>query len=211
MKILFVHGMGATPLDALPTLMRLGKLGYRTSTFSYFSSFQTLDAIRARLQRRLAALADGGEYALIGHSLGGVLLRDALSSLPDEIRRPGHLFLVGSPILATRTNGYFNRYALYKMLSGQCGQLVASQEQMRAIGMPSLPTTCVVGSKGLTGRRSPFGTEANDSIVLESELCPQLFSDVVHIAARHPMLPSHRDLAPIVHQRLAAIRRPDAA
>lgn len=210
MKILFVHGLGATPLDALPTLLRLKKLGYQTSTFSYFSSVQTLDAIRTRLQRRLADLADDGEYALIGHSLGGVLLRDALSSLPHAIRRPGHLFLVGSPVLATRINGYFNRYAVYKWLSGQSGQLVASKEQMQAIAMPSLPVTCVVGSKGYTGPRSPFGNEPNDSMVLESELCPQLFSDVVHIAARHPMLPSHHDLARIVHQRLAAITRPDA-
>lgn len=210
MNILFVHGLGATPLDALPTLMRLKKWGYQTSTFSYFSSVQTLDAIKARLRQRLAKLARGGDYALIGHSLGGVLLRDVLSSLPVEVRRPGHLFLVGSPVLATRTNMYFSRHALYRWLSGECGQLVASQEQMRAIAMPTLPTTCVIGSKGFTGRRSPFGDKANDSVVLESELCPQLFSDVVRIAARHPMLPSHRDLAPLVHRRLAAITPPDA-
>lgn len=211
MKILFVHGLGATPLDALPTLLRLKKLGYQTTTFSYFSSLQSLETIRTRLQQRLSELARGGHYALIGHSLGGVLLRDALSSLPVDVRRPGHFFLVGSPILATRTNAYFNRYAIYKWFSGQSGQLVASPEQMQAIGMPSVPLTCVVGSRGLTGRRSPFGKHANDSVVLESELCPHLFSDVVHVAARHPMLPSHPDLAHIVHQRLDAITRPDAA
>ena len=203
MKILFVHGMGATPWDAFPTLRRLKKSGYATATFAYFASVETLASIQARLVARLAELARDGDYALIGHSLGGVLLRDALSSLPAGTRQPRHLFLVGSPMVATRYNIYLNRFRLYKLLFGECGQLVASPQRMAAIGMPDVPLTCVAGTLGFPGRRQPFGGEANDSIVQETELRPELFTDVVRLPARHPLLPAHRQLAPIVCQRLS--------
>lgn len=203
MKILFVHGMGATPWDAFPTLRRLRKAGHATATFAYFASVETLASIQARLVARLSALARDGDYALIGHSLGGVLLRHALCSLPAGTRQPRHLFLVGSPMVATRTNIYLNRFRLYKLLFGECGQLVASPQRMAAIGTPDIPLTCVAGTLGFPGRRQPFGGAANDGIVQEAELRPELFTDVVRLPAHHPLLPAHRQLAHLVHQRLS--------
>jgi hypothetical protein len=204
MKVLFVHGMGATPFDCFPTLIRLKKLGYETSTFSYFSSFQNLESIKQRLADQIVVLASTGDFAVIGHSLGGILLRDILLGLQAEVRQPKHLFLVGSPILATKANMYLSRFAMYRFLFGQCGQLVASPEKMGAIGIPAIPTTCVLGTRGLLGRYSPFGNLPNDSIVLESEICVDLFSDVVRVEARHPFLPASPQLVRIIHQRLGS-------
>ena len=204
MNILFVHGMGATPFDCFPNLARLNRLGYKTHAFSYFCSFQKLDSIKARLLKRIAHIASDGEYAVIGHSLGGILLRDILMKLPAEIDQPKHLFLLGSPIVATQINKRLSTFRIYRLLFGQCGQLVASEQWMESIGVPPTPTTCIAGTRGLTGRRSPFGKRANDSIVLESELCTELFSDVVRIPLRHPFLPAARELSCIVHQRLAS-------
>lgn len=203
MKILFVHGMGATSFDCFPTLARLRRLGYKTATFCYFSSFQDLDSIKIRLMRRLSDTAAQGEYAVIGHSLGGVLVRDILTKLPAEIAQPKHVFLLGSPMVATQINQRLSRFWIYRLLFGQCGQLVSSDERMQAIGTPSIPTTCVVGTKGFNGHRSPFGQRPNDSIVLESELCTELFSDVVRFAVRHPFLPATPELSRIIHQRLS--------
>lgn len=204
MKILFVHGMGATRFDFYPNSYRLRKLGYTTSALSYFASFQTLDSIRKRLRHQLEEIAAEGDYAVVGHSLGGVLLREALLSLPLAVHQPKHLFLLGSPIVATRANTFLSTYAMYSLMFGQCGQLVASPERMRAIGLPAIPTTCVVGTKPFPGRFSLLGKEPNDGIVLESELCLALFSDVVRISATHPLLPSSAHLSGIIHKRLAS-------
>ena len=197
MRILFVHGMGATPFDCLPTFLRLKRLGYKTDTFAYFSSFQSLETIKTRLMKRVTAIASDGQYALVGHSLGGILLRDVLMRLPAGTIPPRHLFLLGSPIVATEINKRLCEYGAYKFLFRECGQLVASDERMNGIHIPSIPTTCVVGTSGLDSRGQP-----NDSIVLESELCTERFSDVVRIATRHPFLPATRELSNVIHQRL---------
>jgi hypothetical protein len=202
MRILFVHGLGATPFDWFPTFLRLKRLGYKTSTFSYFASFQKLDAIKQRLRNQLVDMASQGDYAVIGHSLGGVLLREVLQSMPSGAPPPKRLFLLGSPVNATQVNRYLNRFALYRIMFGQCGQLVASQQCMDAIGIPGVPTTCVVGINGSRSRYFPLGAQANDGLVLESELRTDLFSDVVRIAATHPFLPASRHVWPIIHHRL---------
>lgn len=204
MNILFVQGRRATPFDWVPNLAHLRRLGYKTYSFSYFCAFRDLGLIKARLLPRVADIAADGEYAVIGHSLGGILVRDILMKLSIQIEQPNHLFLLGSPIVATQMNKLLSAFRIYRLIFGQCGQLVASDEGMEAIGVPATPTTRIAGTTGLTGRQSPFGERANDSIVLESELCTELFSDDIRIPVRHPFLPATRELSRIVHQRLSS-------
>lgn len=203
MQLLFVHGLGATPFDFLLNARRLRRHGHTSTTFSYWAAFESLETIRSHLIARLTELASKGDYAVIGHSLGGVLLRDALLHLPDGVQPPRRLFLLGSPMLPTQANQYLNRFGFYRYLAGPCGQLVASASAMAAIGLPSLPITCIAGTRGLTGRWSPFGQQANDSIVREAELDLARFDDVVWLAVRHPMLPASADVSAIISSRLA--------
>jgi len=202
MKILFVHGLGATRFDFLMTARHLKKMGHDVRYFSYLASLQSLEQIRLRLQEDLTALAAAGDYAVVGHSLGGVLLRDALLKMPSSVRSPMHLFLVGSPMAATKINTYLSRFWIYQLLAGQCGQLVASEKAMVVIGIPDVATTCIVGSKGWYGKYSPFGDQPNDGIVLEAELQTEKYTDVVRIHARHPVLPMRSGLWPVIHGRL---------
>src|SRR5262245_34215628 len=84
LQALFVHGMGRTPLSGWPLLRSLRRAGLATSSFGYVVLLEDFEQIRQRLASRIAALGARGDYVLIGHSLGGVLLRAALNSLPDE-------------------------------------------------------------------------------------------------------------------------------
>lgn len=202
MIILFVHGMGSTRFDFLPNALRLKRLGYEIRYFSYFASLQSLEKIKDHLRDTISAVASSGEYALVGHSLGGVLLRDTLLHMPSGIRQPKHLFLLGSPIIATKLNKYLNRFAIYNVLFGQCGQLVASDEHMSAIGIPDVIITCIAGTKGFRGNYSPFGAHSNDGLVLDVELRIEMFADVVRIHASHPILPACKDLSSVIHNRL---------
>ncbi|HEY9102508.1 hypothetical protein [Chitinimonas sp.] len=206
MQLLFVHGLGASRLDGIPLLLHMRRRGIKAQTFSYLASMQKLAVITQRLQERIRALAEQGDYALVGHSLGGVLLRLALQDLPADVRPPRHLFLVGSPVRATQLSQSFKHWRLFHLLSGECGQLVASPARMDTIAMPTVPTTCIVGSMGFTGRLSPFGEQPNDSIVLESELGLERFDDVARVAVRHPYMPASRLVHQVLFDRLGVAR-----
>src|SRR5512138_3517547 len=102
MIVLFVHGMGRSPLSGWPLLHRLRRAGMKTGSFMYVPAFERFDSIVTRLTNRIERLAATGSYVVIGHSLGGVLLRAALNALPHDTARPRHVYLLGSPVLPSR-------------------------------------------------------------------------------------------------------------
>ena len=53
MQALFIHGMGRTPLSALPMLARLKSKGLQPSTFGYATAFHDFGTISQRLAGRI--------------------------------------------------------------------------------------------------------------------------------------------------------------
>lgn len=204
MRILFVHGMGRTPLSGLPVLLRLRAAGHSVSTFGYCAALQDFRSIRERLRDRIVRLASQGDYALVGHSLGGVLLRSALRRLPPDTNPPVRLFLLGSPIRSARLARKLRNSLFYRAATGDCGQLLASDERMGEIHPTPIKTTSIVGVKGLYGARSPFKDEPNDGVVAVSELGAAWLTDEARVQVVHTFLPSSRRVAEVLLERLGA-------
>ena len=201
MHALFIHGMGRSPLSALPLLARLKTGGLTTSTFGYATVFHGFDVITQRLAGRIAEIAAQGEYTLIGHSLGGVLLRAALASLPEGTPQPVHVFLLGSPVLPSRLAQKLGRNVLFRTVTQDCGQLLGSDDRMAAVATVAR-TTSIVGTKGITGKLSPFGNEPNDGVVSVSEARAEWITDEVQVPIVHTLLPSSPSVADIILQKL---------
>src|ERR1700690_702917 len=125
--------MGRTPLSGWRLLARLKAKGIGPNSFGYAATFQNFTAIRMRLVTKITALAAHGDYVLIGHSLGGVLLRAAVASLPTGTRQPRRMFLLASPVKPARIAQKLQRNWIYRILAGDCGQLLSSQARMAHI------------------------------------------------------------------------------
>ncbi len=203
MQALFVHGMGRSPFSGWPMLRRLRRAGLPTSTFGYFVSLEKVDGIVKRLVDTLVRLAEQHDYVVIGHSLGGVLLREAIHRLPAGVRRPRHVFLVGSPVHPARLARYLRDWLAFRLLTRDCGQLLGSTQRMAAIGPLRLPTTAIVGTKGLAFQGGPFGGAPNDGVVAVSEVVADWLTDQAHISVPHVWLPASRQVADIVLERLS--------
>lgn len=203
MEALFVHGMGRTPRSGARMLRALRAHGWRTQTFAYATPFERFDAIRDRLVRRLAARTTDGEYVVIGHSLGGVLLRAAIAALPPGVARPQRLFLLGSPVKRSRIARRLHRSWPFRLLAGDCGQLLASAERMAGIGGRDVPTTAIIGIKGWRGRWSPFGTLDNDGLVSVDEADADWADETIRVPVVHTWLPSDRRVAEHIVATLA--------
>ena len=203
MIVLFVHGMGRTPLSGWRLLHRLRRAGLKTTTFGYSVAFQNFDAIVARLRTRIALLAATDDYIVIGHSLGGVLLRAALNSLPPDTMLPRHVYLLGSPIQASRIATRLQNNKLFRIFTGDCGQLLGSKDRMNAIGPPAVPVTGIVGTSGISNRFGIFGDEVNDGLVSVSEVSAPWLTHCVQVPVFHTLLPSSARVANIILQDMA--------
>lgn len=163
-----VHGIGRTPASMLLLAGRLRRVGLRCQLFGYVAALEPFDRITARLARRLQHAA-AGRYVAVGHSLGGLLLRAAIDALPAAVRRPEHVFLLGTPNHSPRVARRLERWWPYRLIHGDCGQLLADPRRMDVLPRPSVPMTVVAGTRGWRGRWGPFGAEENDGLVAVSE------------------------------------------
>jgi pimeloyl-ACP methyl ester carboxylesterase len=94
--IVFAHGAVVNGLEMAQLRGRLARLGYATRQFHYHSMLAGLEENVARLKDFIAE-TEGDVIHVVGHSMGGVLLRHVFERMPDP--RPGRLVALGSPFL----------------------------------------------------------------------------------------------------------------
>ena len=205
MQALFVHGMGRSTLSGWPLLRRLRAQGIKPHAFGYAATFQRFAPIRERLVSRISALSAAGNYVLIGHSLGGVLLRAAVASLPPGTRPPQHIFLLASPIQPARLAQKLQHNWIYRVLAGDCGQLLASSTRMAQVGAGSVPVTSILGVTGWKGWLNPFDGEMNDGIVSVSEASAAWVTEEIRIPSIHTYMPSNKQVSEIILKKIATL------
>ncbi len=207
MQVLYVHGMGRSPVSGWPLLRRLRRVGMRTHTFGHFVSTESFATIVGRLGKRLMQLAHVDDYALVGHSLGGVLLREALCTLPASVRLPQRLFLLGSPVQVSSVAAQMASNPLYRLLTGDCGSMLGSPQRMAGVGTPAVPVTAVVGIRGWSVVSGLLPREVNDGVVTLSEASAPWLTDVVPVPVTHMLLPSDARVSAVILERLQSSGR----
>lgn len=205
MDVVLIHGMGRTPLSMRRLARRLRRGGHKPVLFGYAPTFETLQGATARLIKRIAARVDTTHYALVGHSLGSVLIRTALPQLGGRL--PAACYFLAPPMVACRAARYFSRFGLYRVLTGEMGQLLAHDAFMQALPMPPVPTRIYAGTNGPRASWLPFGREANDGILSVAEATGRFAALSVEVPAVHAfIMNSHRVFEDMVGS-LAAIER----
>jgi hypothetical protein len=169
---------------------RLRAAGFDTSCFGYLPAFEKFAPCVQRLRRSIDARAGSRPYVLIGHSLGTVLLR---SALPGLARPPAACFLIGPPTRACVLARRCSRLRLYRLFTGEMGQLLADERFLDGVPVPPAPAYIYAGTAGPRWRFYPVGDEANDGILKVSET---LLAGVPHILidGQHTFLMNNRAL-----------------
>jgi pimeloyl-ACP methyl ester carboxylesterase len=194
--------MGRTPASGWPLLRLLRRAGLRTTTFGYSVSRESFADAAARLAGKIADSLQQEELVLVGHSLGGVLLRQALAEVDDAGGRIRHLFLLGSPIGASRLAAGLSGNPLFRLATRDCGHLLGSAKRMAAVDAPTVPTTAIAGMRGIVATAARFGAEPNDGVVSLSEVSSSWLGEPVLVPVVHTLLPSSGRVAAIILERL---------
>jgi hypothetical protein len=140
---------------------------------------------------RVERLARSGEqYAVLGHSFGGVLLRSAIDGVAPP---PAHFVMLATPNQPSRLAARVRDTWWFRLFNRDSGQLLSDQAFYARLPVPTVPYTIVAADGGPRGRRSPFGDEANDLFVgvVETMMVPGDAPIVVH--ALHSFMMNHPD------------------
>jgi hypothetical protein len=185
--VLLVHGLGRTPLSLFGLAPALRRAGHRTRFFAYSPTLEPLPRIVRRLTAVLRSLAARGRpVGLVGHSLGGLLLRACLPAAPGL--RVHHLVMLGTPNRPPRLGRRAWRYAPFRLLTRDCGRLLADPAAIPALPVPAVPYTLVAGTAGPVGRWSPFGDDPNDGVVAAAEVPVRTGDPVLHFPVWHTVM-----------------------
>ena len=186
MDVVLIHGMGRTPLSMMRLRRRLRRAGHHPILFGYTPTFETLQGATARLVKLIERRVDTRHYALVGHSLGTVILRTALAHLQN--RPPAACIFLAPPMLACRAARHFSRFRLYRLLTGEMGQWLADESFMQQLPMPAVPTRIYAGAGGPRASWLPFGMEANDGILAVSEASGRHQALAVEVPSLHAFI-----------------------
>ncbi len=207
MRALLVHGMGRTPLSMSSLGRALRRADVESAQFGYSAALESVERIVSRLRGRLVAMA-GDDVIAIGHSLGGLLLRSAIASLPPDVPRPVRVIMLGTPNHSPRLARRLAGALWFRAINGDAGRLLASEDRMMAIPIPPVPYTVVAGNNGPRGRWSPFGQDANDGLVAVSETRMGGDEEFIELPILHPFMPYDRRILRLVVERCATSSSP---
>lgn len=200
MDLVLVHGMGRTPLSMLRLRRRLRRAGHHPILFGYSPTFETLQGATDRLVKRIERRVDTTHYALVGHSLGTVIIRSALGELED--RAPSACIFLAPPMRACKAAKFFSRLWPYQWLMGEMGQLLAQDAFMQGLPMPAMRTRIYAGVAGPRASWLPFGMEANDGILSLPEATGEFTAQAVHVPALHTFIMNSRQVCDDMFQFL---------
>lgn len=187
--VLLVHGLGRTP-GSLASLGRaLRREGYPVHQLGYVAAVESVDRIIGRVRDRLEELSAAQvPLVVIGHSLGGILVRAALAEADTRPIRVDHLIMLGPPNRPPRLARRLQRNWLYRIVNGDAGQRLADPGFLDSLPPLAIPHTIIAGTGGPTGRWSPFGGDPNDMIVAVDETHCTIEDPVIQLPVRHTFM-----------------------
>lgn len=191
MHAVLIHGMGRSPLAMSLLAARLHASRIRPHLFGYSVTFERLEHCVQRLEKFIPRRIKSETYIMVGHSFGGVLTR---LTLPRLVHKPAACFLLTSPTRACKAARRITPHPIARILGGEIGQLLASEQFMDSLPSPGVPTKIYAGTGGPRGRYSPFGDELNDGVLtVEETFLPGVPIQTVPII--HPLIVNSRFVA----------------
>lgn len=211
MRVFLLHGLARTAASMAVLSHRLKRAGHRPTSFGYQVLTRSVDEIVERFHDRVERVLAGDRardatavvpYAVVGHSLGGIVARLAGPDLPPGLRR---VVLLAPPNHPPAIAAALARNLLFRAITRDAGRSLADPEFFARLPPPAVPTLVIAGTRGPRSLRLPFRGEPNDGILRVSETDLE-GAPLVLVHGVHTFLMNRRDVARTVLQFLAAAR-----
>ena len=203
MYVVLIHGLGRTPLSMWGLARVLRAEGYATELFGYAAFAESYDRIVERLQVRLRGVAARGDYAIVAHSMGGLVARSGLAD--RSLLPPQHVVMLGTPNQSPRMARWAWRWFPFRWFARDCGARMADLAWYESLPDPHFPYTVVAGTRGVPAWLGPFGEEVNDGLVALAEAKVGAGDRLVEVPCFHTFLIEHPRARAAVLEALAGL------
>lgn len=194
MRVFLIHGMGRTPASMWVLDRRLRAAGYRPSLFGYFVTVSDLDSIAERFLRHVEQVreddGDDAGYAIVSHSLGGVITRLASPRLPAGWRAFVMLAPPNRPPAVV--TDVIGELKLFRLFTRDAGEKLKDPEFYRVLPPPRAPALVIAGVGG--PRLDRLHLDAPNDGVLRAEETRLEGTEHVEIDAVHTFLMNRADV-----------------
>src|SRR5262249_27720248 len=131
--------------------------------FGYMALAQSFETIVNNFIQTIEAKTGGQSYAIVSHSLGGIISRAALPRLADHL--PEHLIMLAPPNRPAALAKTMVAFGPYRWFTWECGQNLGDEAFYQSLPPPVIPTTIIAGTRGWPTWLSPFGDKPNDLVL----------------------------------------------
>lgn len=193
---MLLHGLWFSGFVLFALARRLRRQGFTVHAFSYPSVCGDLSTNAERLARFLAAL-DADTVHLVGHSLGGILIRALFHEHPQQ--KPGRIVTLGAPHGGSRVARHLSRYAFWRWAMGKgVAQLLAGETQRWTLPPREFGTICGTRSFGM-GRLLHRGLpRPNDGLLTVKESAFPAAQEHLALPVSHTGMLFSREVARLV-------------
>lgn len=192
--VVLVHGLAGQGWNWWRLTPLLERYGYQVVKARYRSRHLTISQATPELSKAVSQCAPHLPVSLVGHSLGGILIRQYLTE-PDH--RPVHRVVMlgtpnrGSHLAVDRNRKYWHEQWLAQWLGPVVAQLQATPDSaVNQLPPVTVPTGVIAGyltpAPWLNKR---FGHLPNDGLVAVDYTKVSGMQDFVHVRTTHMSLP----------------------
>ena len=207
-RVLLLHGLTRTGR----IYRRLGRAleaeGFEVIAPTYASTRQGLDAHLRDIRHLLDHLPGSGRMALVGHSLGGLVVHRLLvgPGVWKQRHRPSAVVLITVPHGGSRLGAGVARYRVAASLLGPSLEDCLPQTRRHAFPI-RLPCLNILGGTGRRHGFNPWLSGDNDAILAEDEMRIDGASEERRIASPHGLIFRHGATIGAIRSFLGSPRR----
>lgn len=168
--VVLIHGILRTANCFHPLQQHLQQAGFDAYCMNYPSTQITIEQAAHQLERVLQSLRSYSQVHLVGHSMGGLVIRRWFGVYRDQPGTVpiGRVMMVGTPNQGAHLADWLRHFPPFWMLFGKAGLELGANSPLppQSLPIPTVPFGIVAGGRGETTRGfNPLLPGDNDGTV----------------------------------------------
>ncbi len=188
--VVLIHGLGRSSRSFGTMAAELRRRGYVVVPLDYSSTRQSLGDVAQCLHRVIESLEGIRRIHLVGHSLGGLVVRAYFQHHGDP--RLGRVVLLGTPNRGAELARRFSDNPLYQLALGPSGHQLAHEADK--LPVPPVPFGVIAGGKGDDKGYNPLIPGDDDGLVGVASTHLAGEADFLLVRCTHGKLKRHRQV-----------------